>query len=205
MAQQKLIVGLSGTNRPDNYTSRALAVTLDEIRKVDPDARVQLVDGRQLQLGWPGTPPTPDAGRLQAQLREAAGVVLATPEYHGSFSAFTKLIIENLGHPSALRHKPVALLGVAAGRIGAIKSVEHLRGVLAHVGALVVPGSISVAGIQAAFDRGTGAITDAGTEEALRGLGNSLVSFMKEYVCPRHVLESQVRDAAVTKPFVMPA
>jgi len=204
MAHQKLIVGISGTNRPDNYTARALQVTLDEIKKADPDARVELVDGRQLALGFPGTAATEDAHRLQALLREAAGVVMATPEYHGTFSAFTKLIIENLGHPSALRNKPVALLGVAAGRIGAIKSVEHLRSVLAHVGALVIPGSISVAGIQTAFDKNTGAITDAHTEEALRGLARLLVTFLKDYVCPRYVLESQVRDEAATRPLVLP-
>lgn len=205
MDKKKLIVGVSGTNRPDNYTSRALAVALDEIRKVDPEARVELVDGRQLQLAFPGFPQSADAQKLQALLREASGVVLATPEYHGTFSAFTKLIIENLGHPSALREKPVALLGVAAGRIGAIKSVEHLRGVLAHVGALVIPGSISVAGIQTAFDGKTGAITDAATEDALRGVGRMLVTFLKNYVCPRYVLESQVRDETVTRPLVLPA
>lgn len=204
MAQQKLIVGISGTNRPDNYTFRALDVTLDEIRKADRDARIEIVDGRQLKLEFPGSPLTADARKLQGLLRDAAGVVLATPEYHGTFSAFTKLIIENLGHPSALRDKPVALLGIAAGRIGAIKSVEHLRSVLAHIGALVIPGSISVAGIQTAFDRNTGAITDANTEEALRGLARALVTFMKDYVCPRYVLESQVRNEATTKPLVMP-
>ena len=139
-----------------------------------------------------------------AVLMALAGVVMATPEYHGTFSAFTKLIIENLGHPSPLRNKPVALLGVAAGRIGAIKSVEHLRSVLAHVGALVIPGSIAVAGIQTAFDRKSGAITDAPTEEALRGLARSLVTFLKEYVCPRYILESQVRDEAATRPLVLP-
>lgn len=204
MSQQKLIVGISGTNRPDNYTSRALDVTLDEIRKADANAQIEVLDGRHLQLAFPGAPATADAHKLQALLRQAAGVVLATPEYHGTFSAFTKLIIENLGHPSALRDKPVALLGVASGRIGAIKSVEHLRSVLAHIGALVIPGSISVAGIQTAFDRDTGTITDSNTEEALRGLGRALATFMKDYVCPRYVLESQVRDEVTTKPLVMP-
>ena len=36
-----------------------------------------------------------------------------------------KLVIENLGFPSVLAGKPVALLGMAAGAIGAIKSLEH--------------------------------------------------------------------------------
>ena len=63
-----------------------------------------------------------------------------------------KLIIENLGFPSVLASKPVALVGVAAGQIGAIKALEHLRSVLSHVGAIVLPGPVSVAGVQNVFD-----------------------------------------------------
>ena len=58
-----------------------------------------------------------------------------------------KLLIDNLGFPSALSGKPVALLGVAAGRIGAIKALEHLRSVASHVGAQVLPGPVSVASV----------------------------------------------------------
>ena len=68
----------------------------------------------------------------------------------------------------------------------------------------MIPGSISVAGIQTAFDRSTGAITDASTEEALRGLARALVTFLKDFVCPRYILESQVRDEAATRPLVLP-
>ena len=57
-------------------------------------------------------------------IRRSTGVVLATPEYHGSFSSVMKLMIENLGFPSVLAGKSVALLGVAGGSIGAIKSLE---------------------------------------------------------------------------------
>jgi NAD(P)H-dependent FMN reductase len=155
---------------------------------------VELIDAGQLTLGFPGAPVTDDARRLQATLRAAHGVVIATPEYHGTFAAMTKLIIENLGFPSALAEKPVALIGVASGRIGAIKSLEHLKSVLAHIGALVVPNGVSVAGVHAAFDADTGACTDANTEAALRGAAKSLLTFMQHYVCPRYILERQVRD-----------
>jgi hypothetical protein len=61
-----------------------------------------------------------------------------------------------------------------------------------------------VAGIQTAFDQSTGAIIDANTEQALQALARALVTFMKEYVCPRYVLESQVRDEEIEKPLVLP-
>jgi len=184
------IVCISGTSRPGNYTSRALAVVVDELcaREVD----FTLIDGRELSLNFPGHPTTEDAKRLQSAVREAHGLVLATPEYHGSFSAMTKLILENMGFPSALRYKPVALLGVAAGRIGAIKSLEQLRGICAHSGALVLPGSVSIAGVQSAFDD-DGRCLDQGVEESLRGVADALLEFIQDYVCPKHTLEAMVR------------
>ena len=163
------IVCISGTSRPDNYTSRALAVVNDELTALghDPD----VIDARDLTLAFPGQKSTDDAKDLRARVEAAAGVVLATPEYHGCFAAMTKLIIENLGFPSVLSGKPVALVGVAAGRIGAIKSLEQLRSVCAHVGALVLPGAISIAGVKAAFDA-DGRCTDENAEKAPPGCGD---------------------------------
>jgi NAD(P)H-dependent FMN reductase len=95
--------------------------------------------------------------------------------------------------------KPVALVGVAAGRIGAIKSLEQLKGVCSHTGAIVVPGSVSIAGVRQVFDE-QGRCLDEGSEKALRGLARSMHNFLNDYVCPRHVLESMVREDA--KPWV---
>jgi NAD(P)H-dependent FMN reductase len=150
------------------------------------------MDAAELSLSFPGQPETEDSERLREAVKDASGVVLATPEYHGGYSAMTKLIIENLGFPSVLRNKPTALLGVAAGRIGAIKSLEQLRAVTSHIGALVLPGSVSIAGVQAAFDK-EGNCTDADVESTLRGVATALVEFMKEYVCPKYELEQMVR------------
>jgi len=97
--------------------------------RVDP----VVFDARTLSLAFPGHPDPGDGERLRTAIAAAPGVILATPEYHGSFCAMTKLIIENLGFPSVLAGKPVALVGVAAGRIGAIKSLEQLKSVCAHI------------------------------------------------------------------------
>ncbi len=196
------IVAISGTSRPDNFTSLALAVTVDELQT--RGHAVEVIDARQLTLAFPGAPATADAVRIRKALRSAHGIVLATPEYHGTFCAMTKLIIENLGFPSALAEKPVALIGVASGRIGAIKSLEHLKSVMAHIGALVTPGSVSVAGVQQAFDITTGHCTDPNTEAALRTVAASLLTFMQSYVCPRYILEQQVREHPGAA-YVMPA
>lgn len=187
----KTIVSISGTSRPDNYTSRALAVVNDELTRRGTPPRV--FDARALTLSFPGYPPTEDTKRLREAVTSASAVVLATPEYHGGYAAMTKLVIESLGFPSALSEKPIALLGVAAGRIGAIKSLEQLRGVCSHVGAIVLPRSVSIAGVKGAFDA-EGNVTDENVERSLRGLADSLLGFLDSYVCPKYTLEAMVRE-----------
>lgn len=185
------IVTISATSRPDNYTARALAVVNDELelRGVKPS----VFDARELSLSFPGHAPTEDAKRLRSAIERCTGAVIATPEYHGGFSAMSKLIIENLGFPSALSGKPVALVGVAAGRIGAIKSLEQLRGVCSHTGAIVLPGAVSIAGVRGAFDK-EGNCTDKGVEDALRGAARALLEFIQNFVCPKHTLEAIARS-----------
>src|SRR4030095_11968888 len=78
-------------------------------------------DARTLSLAFPGHPDPGDGERLRTAIAAAPGGILATPEYHGSFCAMHKLHNADLGFPSVLSGKPVGLVGVAAGRIGAIK------------------------------------------------------------------------------------
>ena len=156
-----------GTVRPGNYTSMAVRLVADELRR--RGATVDVIDPAELTLPFPGHPDTGgDAQRMGDTLRAATGVILSTPEYHGGFSSVIKLIIENMGFPSGLAGKPVALLGVAAGQIGAIKSLESLQGICSHVGAIVLPGSVSVARVQKAFDE-DGNCNDPQVEKRIRG------------------------------------
>lgn len=187
------IVCISGTNRPDNYTSMALKVIVDALRTAGETLAV--FDSRELNLDFPGHEQTDDAIRLKDAVAGATAVVIASPEYHGGVCAHTKLVIENLGFPSVLAGKPVALAGVAAGRIGAIKSLEQLRGICSHVGAVVLPGAVSIAGVRKVFDE-DGTCRDEGIEEALQGLAESLIRFLDDFVCPKFILESQVREDA---------
>jgi len=156
----------------------------------------QLIDPSTLDLPMPGRGVSDDATLIQEAVAGATGIVLATPEYHGSFSSVMKLVIENLGFPSRLSGKPVALLGVAGGSIGAIKSLEQLRGVCSHVGAVVLPGPVSVANVRSVFD-GDGNCLDVAVERRVRSVAESLTGYIRAAVCPARSLEAMVREAAV--------
>ena len=185
------IVILSGSVRPGNYTAKAVALVADELQK--QGASVAVPNLAEVGLNLPGMgEPTPELLEFRQLVSEATGLILATPEYHGSFSSVIKLTIENMEFPSALAGKPVSLLGVAAGVIGAIKSLEALRGVCSHVGALVLPGLVSVAGVQKVFDQ-EGNCLDEVIEKRIRGLATSLLDYIHGHVCPRIALEEMVR------------
>lgn len=187
------IVTMCGSVRPGNYASKALALVIDEFRK-RPDVLLTPIDLAAVDLPLPGrVAKDSSAEQLRETVKTATGVVLATPEYHGSFSSVMKLAVENLGFPSVLAGKPISLLGVAAGQIGAIKSLEHLRSVCSHIGAIVLPNLVSVALVQQVFDI-DGRCLDPSIEKRVRSVATSLLHYIEGAVCPKIALEAMVRS-----------
>ncbi len=182
-----------GSVRPGNFTAKTVAIVADELRK-HPEVEVDIIHPADLNLPLPGLDPNAAGTKeLQRRIHDAAAVILATPEYHGSFSSVIKLAIENMGFPSALAGKPVGLLGVAAGAIGAIKSLESLRGIVSHVGALPLPMPISIANVQTLFDA-DGRVVDPAAEALMRRSATSLLNYVENHVCPRFTLERLLRE-----------
>ncbi len=186
------IVIINGSAREGNYTGKALAIVQDALEQHD-DVTVTLLEPAALRLAIPGSAmDNRDAAHVRDTVANADGIVIGTPEYHGSFSALIKLVIENLGFPSVLRGKPVMLVGVAAGRIGAVKSLEHLRSVCSHIGAMVLPGPVSIARVRDVFDA-HGAIQDAEIARMLHMLGTDLLEYVRRAVIITRCLEEEVR------------
>ena len=195
-------VVINGSVRPGNFTAMASALVVDELRK-HPKVSVEVIEPGNLHLPFPGVDPNSAATRqLQNAVRAATGVVLVTPEYHGSFSSVMKLVIENLGFPSVLAGKPVALVGVAAGSIGAIKSLEHLRGVVSHVGAIVLPLPISIANVQKVFDR-EGRVLEPAVEKLVRQAAGNILGYIERNICPAVTLERLLREGIAANPDVV--
>ncbi len=168
------IVTISGSVREGNNTDKVLGVVESYLKK--QGVEVVRIDAKGLQLSMPGAAETEDSAKIKEWVESADGVVMATPEYHGSYSSVIKMIIENLGFPSVLSAKPVSLLGVAAGQLGALKSLEHLRSVTAHLGMFALPKSVSIAAVHTVFDD-EGVIKDDALRERIEGLGQQLIDF----------------------------
>jgi NAD(P)H-dependent FMN reductase len=171
------IAVFNGSLRTDNYTGKVLAFAIDELRS-HPDVELDLFDPKNLPLVFADQPFPPEIIKFQKTVSEVDGVLMATPEYIGSYSSVIKLLLENLGYPSVLAGKPAAMIGVATGGIGAIKSLEHLRGVLSHIGCLVLPQVVSVARVHQIFDA-TGRCQDPVIEKRIRQVAAGLVQYLR--------------------------
>jgi chromate reductase len=137
-----------GSIRADS-NSRKIAHLLADLAAADGQSCV-VIDPRSLRLGIPHHPDdqgqaAEHANQLQSLIKKAKSVVFVTPEYDGSYSAVTKVLIEHLGYPSSLSGKFISIIGVASGRIGADRAIEHLRGVMIHIGGIVLPNHLSIA------------------------------------------------------------
>ncbi|KPJ90394.1 MAG: hypothetical protein AMS18_11050 [Gemmatimonas sp. SG8_17] len=184
---------IQGSVRPGNNTAKAAALVVDELEQTR-GVVVEVVDPKSLRLPLPGERGNhPEVKAMQDTVSRATGVIFVTPEYHGSFSSVTKLIIDNLDFPSALAGKPIALVGVAAGVIGAIKALEHLSSVCSHVGGIVLPGPVSVANVRSVFDA-EGNCLDPSIESRVRGLPRKLIDYIVQSTCPNDCLEQSVRS-----------
>ncbi|MBK8944027.1 MAG: NAD(P)H-dependent oxidoreductase [Ignavibacteriae bacterium] len=117
-----------------------------------------------------------DSPKLRKLLKSADAYILGTPEYNGSFSAKLKLMFENASYPSEMKNKPVSIFGIASGSIGAIKSLEHLRSVCAHIGGFVLPRAVSIANVEDKFDE-NGNCNDDEIVKEFKNLSKSFIQF----------------------------
>jgi FMN reductase len=172
------IVTILGSASANSNTRKALAVVEEKLAEIGVE--VSVIDPLKIDLSHPAVADTEDTESITALVKEADAVILATPEYHGSYSSVIKQIIDNLGYPSALCGNAVGLLGVAASPFGAIKALEHLSSITTHLGCHALPKMVNVASVYSVFDQ-TGKLTDEGLRERLEALAVNLVEYAKKF------------------------
>lgn len=97
----------------------------------------------------------PDAAlRLRERIAAADALVIATPEYNNSIPGGLKNAIDwvSRARHQPFRGRPILMLSASPGAYGGVRAQAALRIVLASVGSIVLPGSISVPHAEKAFD-----------------------------------------------------
>jgi NAD(P)H-dependent FMN reductase len=155
-----------------------MAVTLADLR----DYSMPLYDGdAEAAQGLP-----PNATRFQELVRDHDALVVASPEYNGSFSALVKNTIDWISRPAAgqpplavFRGKPAALVSASPGPGAGRRGLRHLRELLEMIGMQVLPAQVSVARALEAFDE-SGNLVRPEDQAALRELTEQVVQAVRE-------------------------
>jgi NAD(P)H-dependent FMN reductase len=128
----------------------------------------------------------PGAKAFKELVRGQAGLVIASPEYNGSFSALLKNTIDWISRPEAgegplavLRGKTAALLSASPGPGGGQRGLRHLRELLERIGVQVAPSQVTVARAMEAFD-GEGRLVRREDGEAVKHMIGGLMDAVEE-------------------------
>ncbi len=163
-----MITIISATNRPHSNTlkvaksytqlleKQGVASRLLSLESLSPDLNFMDLYGKH-------------SDKFQQLLEEfiipAEKFVFIVPEYNGSYPGILKLFIDAI-HPDVNRGKKAALVGVASGRAGNLRGLDHLTGVLHYLGIYVHPNKLPISSVTSLLNE-EGTIKDEVTIKAL--------------------------------------
>jgi chromate reductase len=133
----------------------------------------------------------PSVAAFKAEVQSADGLLIATPEYNDGIPAVLANAMDwgsRLPGRAPLSGKPVAIIGASPSQVGTARAQLHLREVLGHVQARVLPPpELLVARAHERFDKEL-QLTDQSTRKVL---GDLLQRFSRWIVRERAAVEAE--------------
>jgi FMN reductase len=195
------VVGLCGSLRQGSTSRMALNVALRGAESSGAETRLldlgpydlPFCRGKEQEVHYPA-----NVQRFRADVRWGDGILLATPEYHGSFSGVLKNALDLMGFEE-FEGKMVGLVGVSGGRLGASDAMNTLRAVGRVLHAWVVPTQASVPAAFEAFDD-RGEPKDPLVTERLMAVGSDVARFARLHKCGEHLEFVRAWETAPSNP-----
>jgi FMN reductase len=138
------IVGIAGSLRPGSYSHMALELAAQRVQALG--AEVEILDLRQMNLpfchGGDEYSDYPDVKRMQDAVSSADGLILVTPEYHGSVSGVMKNALDLMSFDQ-LSGKVAGLISILGGQSNS-NALNDLRIILRWVHGWVIPEQVAI-------------------------------------------------------------
>jgi len=168
------IVGIGGSLRSNSYSQMALSLAAQRVEALG--AEMEILDLRKMQLpfcnGEDEYPGYPDVDLLRNTVKEADGLILATPEYHGGVSGVLKNALDLMSFEQ-LDGKVTGLISVLGGQSNS-NALNDLRLIMRWVHAWVIPEQIAIGQVWKAFNS-EGKILDEKLSQRFDQFAQSLV------------------------------
>ena len=105
--------------------------------------------------------------------------IFVSPEYNGSFPGVLKLFLDACSiheYSPTFKGKKAGLVGIASGRAGNLRGMDHLSTVLNHVGTEVMGAKLPISQCEDLMDE-KGVILDKNTLEAIESHVNAFLEY----------------------------
>ena len=166
------ILAISGSLRKGSYNTAALRACNELLpagmtMRITSIADLPMFDQDVFDAGIPEP-----AKRLRAEIAQADGVLIASPEYNFSLSGALKNAIDWASRPpnQSWQDKPVAIFSCTQGPLGGARVQYDLRRILVQLWAHVLPRpEVFIGSAPSKFDA-QGRITDEATKKFLTDL-----------------------------------
>lgn len=168
------IVGIAGSLRSGSYSHKALDIAIQRVAALG--AEVEVLDLRSLNLpfcdGGDEYPDYPDVEKLREAVKQADGIILVTPEYHGGVSGVLKNALDLMGF-NEFTGKVTGAISILGGQSNN-NSLNDLRVITRWIHAWMIPEQIAVGQAWKAFGE-DGKLVDEGLSKRFDGFAQSLV------------------------------
>ena len=165
-----MIVIISGTNRPKNLTK----LVAKEYQRLLTEAGIEteFIALDELEVHERNE----QFIELEKRLIAAQKFIIVMPEYNGSYPGILKLMIDNTDVNKVWPGKKVLLAGVATGRAGNLRGMEHLTGSLLHMKTTVHFNRLPISSVHKLLTE-DGQFKDCSTSETIKKQINEFINF----------------------------
>ena len=134
-----MITIVSGTNRIGSNTQKIAKAYFQILNDLQVDCKFLSLETHTVHTR------NADFEHIEKEfLIPAQKFIFVFPEYNGSFPGILKLMIDNSDVNKCYHHKKALLTGVATGRAGNLRGMEHLTGSLMHMKMTVHPNRLPI-------------------------------------------------------------
>lgn len=179
-----MITVISGTNRKASE-SLLFARQFVEFLQKSGEEEVKLLSLESSPHDWfhsemyDTAEQTPSLRAMQDEYILAADkFLIISPEYNGSFPGVLKLFLDACSireYATNFKGKKAALVGIASGRAGNIRGIDHLTGIMHHMGTIIMPSYLPISRVGELTKGGT--ILDTETLKLMEQFALKFLSF----------------------------
>lgn len=172
-----MICIISGTNRADSNTLRLATIyqqTVEACLKgLGMDTTVKLLDLRNKKIWERGE----EMKSIEKEfLLEAEKFIFIMPEYNGSFPGYLKTMLDNSDIRNCYWGKKALLTGLADGRAGNLRGLEHMTNILHYLHVDVHWNKLPISRINEEMDA-NGLLVKAETSAAIKEQVSQFISY----------------------------